>query len=30
VKVVDKPLAAVVVGAGKMLEDKALLKRLAA
>jgi rod shape-determining protein MreB len=30
VKIVDQPLAAVVVGAGKILEDKALLKRLAA
>jgi rod shape-determining protein MreB len=30
VKVVDQPLSAVVVGAGKMLEDKKLLKRLAA
>jgi rod shape-determining protein MreB len=30
VKVVDSPLSAVVVGAGKMLEDRALLKRLAA
>jgi rod shape-determining protein MreB len=29
VKVVDQPLSAVVVGAGKMLADKALLKRLA-
>jgi rod shape-determining protein MreB len=30
VKIVDQPLSAVVVGAGKILEDKALLKRLAA
>jgi rod shape-determining protein MreB len=30
VKIVDQPLSAVVVGAGKMLEDKKLLKRLAA
>jgi rod shape-determining protein MreB len=30
VKIVDQPLAAVVVGAGKMLEDRALLKKLAA
>jgi rod shape-determining protein MreB len=30
VQVVDQPLSAVVVGAGKMLENKALLKRLAA
>jgi rod shape-determining protein MreB len=30
VKIVDQPLAAVVLGAGKMLEDRALLKRLAA
>src|SRR5688572_16445073 len=30
VKIVDQPLAAVVVGAGKMLEDRKLLKRLAA
>ena len=30
VKVVDQPLAAVVLGAGKMLEDRKLLKRLAA
>jgi rod shape-determining protein MreB len=30
VHIVDQPLSAVVVGAGKMLEDKALLKKLAA
>ena len=30
VKIVDQPLSAVVVGAGKMLEDRKLLKRLAA
>jgi rod shape-determining protein MreB and related proteins len=30
VKVVDQPLSAVVLGAGKMLEDRKLLKRLAA
>jgi rod shape-determining protein MreB len=30
VKVVEQPLAAVVLGAGKMLEDRKLLKRLAA
>jgi rod shape-determining protein MreB len=30
VTVVEQPLAAVVVGAGKMLEDRALLKKLAA
>ena len=30
VKIVDSPLSAVVVGAGKMLEDRKLLKRLAA
>ena len=30
VKIVNQPLSAVVVGAGKMLEDRKLLKRLAA
>jgi rod shape-determining protein MreB len=30
VKIVDQPLSAVVLGAGKMLEDRKLLKRLAA
>jgi rod shape-determining protein MreB len=30
VHIVDQPLSAVVIGAGKMLEDKALLKKLAA
>ena len=30
VQIVEQPLAAVVIGAGKMLADKALLKRLAA
>jgi rod shape-determining protein MreB and related proteins len=30
VKIVDQPLSAVVVGAGKMLEDRKLLKKLAA
>ncbi len=30
VKIVEQPLSAVVVGAGKMLEDRKLLKRLAA
>jgi hypothetical protein len=29
VQIVEQPLSAVVLGAGKMLGDKALLKRLA-
>jgi rod shape-determining protein MreB len=29
IEIVEQPLSAVVVGAGKMLEDKALLKKLA-
>jgi len=29
VEIVEQPLSAVVIGAGKMLTDKALLKRLA-
>jgi rod shape-determining protein MreB len=29
VKIVDQPLSAVVIGAGKMLADKALLRKLA-